>query len=370
MSQARAENTMLHAYTCEDILKATQDGKLFWSVLDREATPWEHKWYLKYRPWAMKIAALMMAFMSLLSFIGVCCCMSGADNKSSIYYQVVHDPSSTPGGIVIFIFLTLGYTVYVTSWALFQMNFAGLMILIRYSTTPESLSFNVRMIARLAAPLAFFYLGWISEAGLRSGSWTTNMAESHYMYVNTTTNVTLSSGAQVLQSSVSLVAVPGGVTMMSSFSRFYSLGDIPVVRQSFGTIFPVLLIVILSLSITSLYNRICVYAHMQKWQFGMPIVDEETLNRGKKELKRKKAEVMRRAQNANFAQHIRAFGKKKFDSEGDGDNKGGGFFGFKNRKKGATALPELEIHEPEPLAGTVEKKCKSSIGFGTSWKPL
>jgi hypothetical protein len=40
------------------------------------------------------------------------------------------------------------------------------MELVPRRTTPESLSFNVRMCARLAAPLAFFYLGWISENGM------------------------------------------------------------------------------------------------------------------------------------------------------------------------------------------------------------
>lgn len=38
-------------------------------------------------------------------------------------------------------------------------RFGGMMELVPFKTTPESLSFNVRMCARLAAPLAFFYLG-------------------------------------------------------------------------------------------------------------------------------------------------------------------------------------------------------------------
>ena len=39
------------------------------------------------------------------------------------------------------------------------------MVMCQGQTTPEALSFNVRMCVRLAAPLAFFYLGWISENG-------------------------------------------------------------------------------------------------------------------------------------------------------------------------------------------------------------
>ena len=370
MAQARAESTMIHAYTCEDILKAKQEGKLFWSVLDREATPLEFNWYIKYRPWVMKVAAVCLGLLSLLSFIGVCSCMAGADSTSSVYFQIVHDRSSTPGGIVIFIFLTLGYTAYITSWALFQLNFAGMMILVKYSTTPESLSFNVRMIARLAAPLAFFYLQWISEGGLRSGAWTTNLASYHYEYRNVTTNSTISDPVTgqftyVLANTTQLTAVPGGVTMMSSFSKFYSLGDIPVVRQSFGTIFPVLLIVILSLTVTNVYNRLCVVAKMQKWQFGSPLCDESTLNEGKKKLKTQKDRILRKAQNASFASHIRVFGQKKGFNEDDGSKPFG--FIFKNRKKGS-ALMTAEVKAPEALSGTIERKGKSSIGFGTSWK--
>ena len=61
------------------------------------------------------------------------------------------------------------------------------MELVPYKTTPESLSFNVRMVARLAAPLAFFYLGWLSENGIKDGPWTANSAPS----ITTYTNVTL-----------------------------------------------------------------------------------------------------------------------------------------------------------------------------------
>ena len=58
------------------------------------------------------------------------------------------------------------------------------MELVPYKTTPESLSFNVRMVARLAAPLAFFYLGWLSENGIKDGSWTANQAPSITTYRN------------------------------------------------------------------------------------------------------------------------------------------------------------------------------------------
>ena len=58
------------------------------------------------------------------------------------------------------------------------------MELVPYKTTPESLSFNVRMVARLAAPLAFFYLGWLSENGIKPGDWSDNQAPSVTTYRN------------------------------------------------------------------------------------------------------------------------------------------------------------------------------------------
>lgn len=155
--------------------------------------------------------------------------------------------------------------------------------------------------------------------------------------------------------------------MMSSFSHFYSLGDIPIVRASFGTAFPVLLIVVLSLTVTNVYNRICVLAQMPKYQFGTPLPDEATLIEGKKKLKNQKDRILRKAQNATFAAHIRGMGQKNLNGD---ESKPLGFM-FKNRKKGgAQMLPTAELREPESLSGIVEKKGKSSIGFGMSWKPL
>lgn len=376
MAQARAENTMLHAYTCEDILKARQEGKLFWSVLDRDGTDWEFKWFVTYRPWAFKFLAVCAGLLSLFSFIGICSCMKGADNSASIYFNAVHDPDATPGGIVIFIFISLGYTSYITCWALFQMNFAGLMILVRYSTTPESLSFNVRMIARLAAPLAFFYLGWISESGLRSGAWTQNLAPYHYELRNTTVNSTIydavtGQGHVFVHNVTQLTQVTGGVQMMSAFSHFYQLQDIPIIRDSFGTMFPVILICFLSLTITNVYNRLCVLVNMEKYQLGTPLPKEETLLEGKKKLKNQKDRVLRRAQNLTFASHIHKVWKKDLNDDaggGGGGRGGGGIFGHRKGKE--AALPTIEVVVPEDLFGSLERKAKSSIGFGHAWKPL
>jgi hypothetical protein len=87
----------------------------------------------------------------------------------------------------LFILFSLGYATYVSFWALFQIRLAGFMELVPFKTTPESLSFNVRMVARLSAPLAFFYLGWIAENGLDDGSWAFNSAPPYQYWANRTT---------------------------------------------------------------------------------------------------------------------------------------------------------------------------------------
>ena len=51
--------------------------------------------------------------------------------------------------ITIFILFTLGYVTYITMWSLFRVRLVGTMELVPHRTHPKSLSFNVRMIARL-----------------------------------------------------------------------------------------------------------------------------------------------------------------------------------------------------------------------------
>ena len=87
------------------------------------------------------------------------------------------------------------------------------MELVPYKTTPESLSFNVRMVARLAAPLAFFYLGWISENGIKDGPWTANNAPSIITYRNVTINQ--QNNNQTFSPSVSHTAQPSPVLVSS-----------------------------------------------------------------------------------------------------------------------------------------------------------
>lgn len=195
--------------------------------------------------------------------------MNGVDSKSSAYFLAVHDPNATPTGIVIFIFFTLGYTAWVALWSIFQMRFEGYVELMVGRTSPESLSFNVRMCARLAAPLAFFYLGFIAENGLDDGSWidsnepfSYNSTISYNTFTNSTTNSTIS-----VPYNTTYIG-NGPQPMPSAFSHFYQLQSVGVIHNTFGLIFPIMLYIIVGLILPNILNRLFVLLKMPYLQFG------------------------------------------------------------------------------------------------------
>lgn len=134
------------------------------------------------------------------------------------------------------------------------------MELVPHRSTPKSISFNVRAVARFAAPLAFFYLGWIAENGIKEGDWQYNDASRS----------------------------DDKIFMPSAFANFYNLQSVGAIRSTFGTIFPVLLFVIMALFILNVFNRILVYLKFDEYQFGASMVTEEQLREGKRQLQRNK----------------------------------------------------------------------------------
>jgi hypothetical protein len=128
-------------------------------LTNTDSTVWEYNWHIHYSPILLRILAIILGLLSFFSFLGVISTMTGVANSSSVYFMAVHSGIPTFSGVLIFILITMGYAVYVTLWALFQMQFAGMMHLVPHRTSAVCLSFNARMCARLAAPMAFFYLG-------------------------------------------------------------------------------------------------------------------------------------------------------------------------------------------------------------------
>ena len=151
MAQAKVEKTKLEAYYLEDVIDAMDrndpahrkfDGvkRIRWSVKDKEGSEAEYFWLTTWRRYMYAIICLVWVLCSVFSFIGAICSMKGINPNNSVYFLAIQDDRATTGGIVIFIFFTIGYVAYVTMWSLFQMRMAGLMDLVPGRTTPESLS--------------------------------------------------------------------------------------------------------------------------------------------------------------------------------------------------------------------------------------
>jgi hypothetical protein len=303
MAEAKVESTKLLAYFLEDIVDALDrndnkhqkyDGvqRINWSLTDKASTESEYNWYIFYHPMIWKCLCALFTAISVFSFLGVVCSINGVPVGNSVYFLAVQGPTASIGGIVFFIFCTLGYTTYITMWALFQMKFAGLMDLVPARTTPESLSFNVRMVARLAAPLSFFYLGWIAENGLNQGSWTYNEG---------------SNGDTIY--------------MPSAFSRFYQLQSVGFIKSTFGIIFPVMLMVFVVLFGTNLYNFVCVRLNFQSWQFGTPIITDEQKRVGMQQLGKTKRSTLNKARRSRFRLFLTG-GTKAGEDDEDPDQGG------------------------------------------------
>lgn len=349
MSQEKVEVTKMLCYKLEDIVEAKERAGadvIHWTLSDTDSTTFMYNWEIKNKPYFLKALAAFFLTLSLFSFLGVISSMAGVDKSTSVYFIAVHNGESV-AGVTIFILITLGYVVYLTTWALFQMRLAGLMELVPHRTTPESLSFNVRRLTGFAAPLAFFYLGWINENGIKTGSYLYNDADTDPIY------------------------------MPSAFSHFYVIANVDIIRKTFGTIFPVLLIILLVLFTTNIFNRVLVMLKLDKYQFGARIVTEEQLREGKRQLQRHRKHTERGVKRGLREEKINS----SMSSATSVPISFSGMFGI-GRSSNVDSTQKIatdtsgkkeapRVREPEVLWGTVEKKTpSSSVMGGTSWKAV
>lgn len=344
--------------------------------------------------------------------------MKGVGNNVSVYFLAIHSPTSTPSGITIFVLLTLGYAMYVSFWALFQIKMTGLVgELVPGCTTPESLSFNARMVGRLAAPLAFFYLGWISENGMKSGTWTrSNVVGTTYSSVpslvptfppsllpNTTDVPTLiptmiptdiptampsfvlsptvepMSMVPTMEPTASSYIYQSSIQMPSAFTHFYQLDKVVAIRNSFGTIFPVMLIVLIALFSTNLLNRFLVLVKLGNFQIGTPVVTEEQLKEGKRQLAREKKIVERKTGRDIMMAKVQALSAFKTSSgfmgkffgigSGNSSSSGSGDKKYLDGNKKNIVIEKPKVTEPMPCFGVLQRKMLSSFSpIGTGYK--
>lgn len=367
IAQVQVDHVKTDAYFFEDLVDAQKsnqqvpDGhqKIKWTLRNTESSNFVYNWYIHRQPILWRVAAVMVAILSLLSFLGVVGSYKGVNPNVSPYFEAIHHPGATAAGVVIFIFITLGYTAINTFWALNQFRFAGCMVLVPHRTKAESLSFNVRMMERLAAPLAFFYLAWINEAGLKSG-------DPQYESIYTNAYWT----GPGFNSTVAALSMDDGQqfgcinNIDSAFSNFYQISAIAFVKNIYGVFFPTWLIIIAVLHITNLFNRILVYFKMENYQFGAAIVTEEQLREGRRQLERFKQSTIRAVNRMGTP------GKNGLLTNLWGKNKA------EDLEKGVhqeqtKAIKAIAI--PEVLIGVAEQKLESGflgLQIGSAWSSI
>jgi hypothetical protein len=168
------------------------------------------------------------------------------------------------------------------------MKIAGVMELVpKNGTWPVSMSFHARMVARLVAPLSFFYLGWIHENQDIGGNFENNL---------------------------------DGVPKFTAFSKFYQIQVVPVLGNSFSTFFPVLLLIISFLTMTNILNRILIFCKLEKYQFGQTFITNDALEDGKKQLSNKKKYILSKKNRANFTNIIKLANPLSVDEKTNNSN--------------------------------------------------
>jgi len=274
MSQGKVEEAKKNAYYYEDIIEAMGKSKsggtetIKWSFAPESSTA-GYKWHVFYKPLMYRVLAIVSAVLSVFSYLGIIGTMSGVGQSVSVYSKAVHADDTSGGGIVVFVLFTLGYAAFVIVWSVFQMKIANMMELLpAQRTTANSLSVNSRACIRLSAPLAFFYLGWIFENGVRQGSWM-NGAE----------------GGEAGDGDDNRI--------LTAFTKFYQIDVIPVMGGSFNTLFPIIVFSVSGLVVLNLFNIVLVKMKLEKFQFGAEILTDEQLREGTRQLTRHKRTMER-----------------------------------------------------------------------------
>lgn len=278
VSVKRVEIMENNAYWLEDVINAINSNKnlIVWTFQENSQNKLikklEYCWYILILPIIFKILGVCFLGLSILSYIGVIGTIHSIPLDFSVYFITIHNKNITGSQIIVFVFFTLGYVYYVVFWTLFEIKLSGIMELVDNTTSQLSMSFNVRMVARLSAPLAFFYLGWVHENQIISGNFQDSKdADSEKLY--------------------------------TAFSKFYKINVIPIVGGPFNTLFPIIMICISFLTLTNMINRILVYFNFDYLQFGQIVMSEKMINDGELKLKNKK-EFRLREYNRNARKNI------------------------------------------------------------------
>ena len=333
LAQSKLDTIKLGAYRAEDVIKCMDDlaefreqgggwdafdKRIYWSISKTYSSTLEFYWWTQYRNVYYKCIAIIFTVLVIFCYMGIFGSFKGAEKDVSVYYSATHSDHVSGGGIAVFVLMTLGFVATVTSWSLFQFRFSGIMEMVPYRTTPTSLSFNARMVGRLAPPLAFFYLGWIFENGIREGAWLYNDG------------------------------IPP-IKMTLAFSHFYKVDVLPLVGD-LTVILPVILLITSALVLLNIFNRVMVWLRLPTYQFGIAIVTDEQLKEGKRQIERHRKLMERAARRYSFKNLLRG---QQDDPEVQGTNICQRCYRYLFRRWYDNRTLEDEADVKEAMAGTL-----------------
>lgn len=258
-SQGKLNKLQMKAYFLEDLIDAVDrtDGiqEINWSFKPTSSY-WEYVWFIKIKPIGYRVVAIACAIASICSYLGVISSIRQTPLQISPYFVVVHSDNITEVQIALFVLATIGYTCYITAWALFRMRISKVMELVGNRVTwPIPMSINSRILACLSAPLVFFYLGWLHENRIIGGSF-----ELAY----------------------------DGSAIYTTFSQFYQIRTIPIMGNSFNAFFPILMICVSALAMVNMLNKFLVSCRCPGLQFDSYDVTDGVFEEGKLKLSERK----------------------------------------------------------------------------------
>ena len=374
-----------------------------------DSTEWEYRWYVTIRPILMRLCGVFTAICSIFALIGILATMAGNAEVGSPFFIAVHRTEARWISLVVFIYVTLGYAAFVAYWSLLQMQFGGMMKIMYRRTSGRCMSFSARMCARLAAPLAFFYLSWLAESGLIDGEFLYKQIPSTYEQRNvtiTTTQLINHQNVTTHHNVTQTITINNDIMMRSSFSNFYQIYKIGVFKTAFRSVFPVFLLLIMILVIFNVLNWILVRLRLSYMQMGTLVVPEDQLIEGKRKLEQYKVSTERTLQRGALKSKIQESMSHQptaaaHTSEGDiavsstgwptghtpsGPTPRAGASSLlqgqirsdqtaradvmDDEEEASTARAAVLARQPREISGTIERKEHGGLfGMSRSWKP-
>lgn len=299
-SQGKLNKLQMKAYFLEDLIDATGTlGEIESKILGYSHINWSFKpkgsyyeflWHIKIKPILYKLVSIICAVLSFCTYLCIVSTIDGVPLYVSPYFVVVHNDISQLD-IVVFTFITIGYTCYVARWALFEIKLFKSLELVRNKVTwPIPMSTNAIIFASLAAPLSFFYLGLLHENGIVDSNFEIDV---------------------------------NGERLNTIFSNFYQINAIPIIGSKSNAFFPSLIICVSLLTIGNLLNTLLKTIHCSELQFGQLDVSNDVLEEGKVKLSKRK-KLIKKAYRKIL---------KQTDKSGDEDYFNSFFKGFFQKSK-------------------------------------